>query len=239
MRTLPKMTSEEITLPVGTECSCACQAEAEAFFATKQKKNDYIRLMVLTTKENKNYFCWCGFSKEAQLKWAHPLFNEDSAPQTLPSAGRPFEEGEYLKYGNDFYLITIDKMLGIMVKQIAIFSTALDAGAAWHMMTMTPQGTGDDEPDYYLVKITEVSNPNVPICICWCILPPKGKNKLIPVFREDRVAFNAIPFNRLNWEFLHEGDTFVHDDTIYQICKDEIDDYYITPSPLQICKRNI
>lgn len=238
MKTLPKMTDAEVTVPIGQECSCASQVEAESSFISEQKKCDYVRLMKLITAENKHYFCWCGFDNEAHLRCAHPLFEDDIAPQTPLSHGSPFEEGEYLKYGNDFYLITIDKVLGTLVKQIAIFSTALDAAAVWHMMTMTPQTTDDNEPDCYLVKISDVSKPDVLICVCWCVLPPKGKGKFIPVFREDRVIFNNIPFNHVNWEYLHEGNTFIHDNTVYQVCKDEIEDYYIAPSPLQIYKRN-
>jgi len=235
---LPKMTNQQISIPVGEECPYPSQAEAEAFSAKLPRKSSFTRLMILTTKDSRNYFCWCGFNEAGQLQFYYPLFKDDASPPTPPSSGRPIHEGERLKYGNDFYLIAIDETLGVVVRQIAILSTTVDAGNAWHMMTLTPQGAGYDEPDYYLVKVSLVSDPKL-ICVCWCIMPhTRGKNKLMPVFKEDRAAFNAIPFKDLNWEYLHEGESFRHDDKIYQVCKDEIGDYYIAPSPLQIYRLN-
>lgn len=238
MMTLPKMTAEECSIPVGNECPYPSQLEAEQFSAKLPIHSSYTRLMLLISEENQNYFCWCGFNETAQIRLFYPLFKDDKVPTAPPPKGRPLQEGEYLKYGNDFYIICMDKKLGITVKQIAVFSTAQDAGAAWHMQTMTPQTTADNEPDYFLVQIFRVSQPNEPVCVCWYINPPEDNIRMLPVFWEDQEKFTEIPPSDRNWSYLKEGDIFTHDNKTYRVCLDEIEDYYIAPTPLQICVKN-
>jgi hypothetical protein len=61
---------------------------------------------------------------------------------------------------------------------------------------------------------------------------------MLPVFWEDQAKFEEIPPSDLNWSFLKEGDIFKHDNKMYQVCLDEIEDYYIAPTLLQICTQN-
>lgn len=244
MENLAKMDIMDCTISVGNECGCSSQLEAERLVALTQTNMHKVvtKLMVVTTFGGEHPLCWCAFDKQSnELKAFCNVFKEDPCPHTLPKSGTPLEQGEYFRHGNDIYVICYDEKLGQYVRQMSIFSTTQDADAAYHMADSIPEINGpEDYPDYDLVRLTEVEKPNETLCISWFI---SRENHLMlwPVFNEDYSEFKAVHRNNLNWEFLKTGDTFKHNGRTYQVCEDEIGDYYIAPlykNQLKIAVRN-
>ena len=225
---LPKMSIPEFTIPVGDECTCASQLEARNIALRNNLASDNMNLMVFKTEFQPMLF-WCSYDNKKTVKAIFNLFRGDPLPNQVMTQVQTIQTGEYLRHGDQIYLLCEDEFLKQVVRQVSVFATALDANVAYQMSDFSEDDENPDEwPEFYLTRMTEVNKPNETLCYCWYI--EKGNHLFLqPIFEEDAEHFRSIPKNCLNWEFLHAGDSFVHDGRTYQVCTDEDEDYYITP----------
>jgi len=225
---LPKMSIREFTIPVGAECPCPSQLEARHVAINNHLESDNMSLMMFRTEHQPMLF-WCSYDNNRTVKAIFNLFKDDPLPEKVMTQVQTIQPGEYLRHGDQIYMLCEDKDLKQVVRQISVFATALDANVAYQMSDFSEDDEDPEEwPEFYLTRMSEVSKPNETLCYCWYI--EKGNHLFLqPVFEEDAPEFRKVNKNCLNWEFLHEGDTFERDSKVYKICKDEDDDYYITP----------
>ena len=237
MNKLPKMSIGEYSIPVGEECPCPSKLEALNVVINNDLKGDNIDLMLFRTDEQSLIF-WCSYNNDHTINAVFNLFKGDPSPQKLSNRARKISIGEYIRHGNDIYKICEDSALKQVVKQMWIYSTAIDAKAAYSLSDAAEDDDNPDEdPECYLVRITEVIKPNETLCYAWYVTK-EDRIFLSPIFWEDAGILREKFINCLNWEFLHEGNIFRHNDRYYRICKDKDEDYYISPlkMTLQLCK---
>ena len=222
------MDIREFTIPVGEECACPSQLEARNVAYNNNLASNNMNLIMFKTDDMPMLF-WCSYDNNRTVKAIFNLFRDDPIPQRVMTQVQIIQPGEYLRHGNQIYMLCEDEYLKQVIRQVVVFSTALEANVAYQMSDFAEDDENPEEwPDFYLTRMTEVNKPNETLCYCWYI--EKGNHLFLqPIFEDDAEHFRSIPKTSLNWEFLHKGDTFSHDETIYKVCTDEDDDYYITP----------
>lgn len=224
----PKMILEMCTRPVGSECTCGCQSEAETDIFHTFQEVCMVKLMLLETSKDEHPLCWCGFDQQNNMRIFFNLFETDPQPVGLPQSGHSLEDGEYFRRGNNIYIVCLDKELGQCVKQLTIFASTADAEAAYRLSESWENvKKSGDFPEFHLVKLMDISDPNKLVCISWFIFREKGL-MLLPIFAEDYPEYKRHDVNNLNWEFLDTGDTFWKDEKKYRVCQDEHENYYIS-----------
>jgi len=239
MNKLAKMNPWDSTIPIGQECACGSQLEAVTLAQKAGFNVDTMDIMLITTMNGEKPFCWCHM-KDLQYT-CFTIFKEDPPLKSPPKSGLRIQDGEFFRHGTETYQVLRDTKLGQTIRQVSVFDDTLKADVAYRMSdTGQNDPTPEDYPDYDLVRLTEVDKPNKTLCISWFI-EKENTIFLQPVFLEDFPEFARTNRNNLNWEFLHTGSKFCHDNRIYQVCKDEDDDYYIAPIcpvPMQVIRCN-
>ncbi|MBR1604944.1 MAG: hypothetical protein IJ660_02420 [Alphaproteobacteria bacterium] len=240
MKKLAKMNAWDCTIPVGKECACGSELEAVTLAHKAGFNVDSMELMLITTLNGEKPFCWCHM-KDMEYT-CFTVFKQDPALSSPPKSGLRMADGEFIHHGEDVYQILQNKDLGQTIRQVSIFDTALKADVAYRLSpTGQADKTPEEYPDYYLVRLTKFDNPKDTICISW-LIEKEPVRFFQPVFLEDFEKYVKTDPSKLNWEFMHEGETFGHDNRIYQVCKDEDDDYYIAPLcpvPMQVIRCNL
>ena len=224
------MTTEEYTNPDGNECSHASWLDVQNECRRIHARFDNIKLSQVESAKD-SMILWLGYNNDDGNAAFFTLFEEDRIPQNQMIQVNIFflEQEGYIRHHTDLYQILSNADLGTVVRKVAIYASALQANVAYKLSASGAQDqTPEEYPNHYLVRLTENDKPEQTLCYAWYI--EKENNIFLqPVFCEEEEKFFATNRNHLNWEFLHEGDTFYHDNRTYQISLDENNDYYISP----------
>ena len=237
MNKLPKMSVLEYTIPVGQECECPSWVEAYSYITINHFHGKQLSLMIFRNDEEANIMWGC-YDKNSSNIEAFPLFPEHKLSKNGLMSGFILHIGQYFAYHDNIYQLCEDKELVQVVRRISVFASTDDARAAYFLSSTGERDkTPQEQPQCSLVRLVDLDTPKETLCISWLV---KKDNTLFlqPVFDEDFPIYHSHNINNLNWEYMHEGDTFIHGEKAYQICLDDKDLYYIGLLPFRILKNN-
>ena len=230
MKNLPKLSVMDYTIPAGNICKCPSKAEADLCFRQQAFRrgisfNDVILVNIeVPTLNDFRYLAWCTIGGKG-VDLILPAFDIKGISPNISMNALKVNSGEVFLCGDQFYRVCDDPVYHQILRQIDIFA---DEDVVRATLQFTKQSK--DEMEFYLVEITEVSEPNKTLCYAWMvdIHHEDGDSKqLFPVFSDELPLITNENILSLNWTYLHDGDCFRKDNTIYKFCRDDNHKAYI------------
>ena len=234
MKKLPKLSVMDYTIPAGNICKYPSKAEANLCFHQQAAKlgisfNDVILVNIeVPTLYGFRYLAWCTTGgKETDL--ILPAFDIKGISPNILMNALTVNSGEVFLCGNLFYRVCDDPVYRQILRQIDIFADEDVIGSSLRYLKKV-----DDEPmEFYLVNVTNVNEPHKTVCYAWLVIihhddDEGGDSKqLFPVFSDELPLITNKNIPSLNWTFLHDGDCFRKDNTVYKFCHDDNHKAYI------------
>ena len=230
MKNLPKLSVMDYTIPAGDICKCPSKAEADLCFRLQAIErgmsfDDVILVNIeVPTLYGFRYLAWRTIGGKG-LELILPVFNIHGVPANTNMKAQIVDSGEVFICGNLFYRVCDDPVYRQILRQIDIFA---DEDVVCATLQFAKQIK--DEMDFYLVEVTKVSEPNKTLCYAWMINihhEDGDAKQLFPIFSDEMSLLTNENILSLNWTYLHDGDCFRKDNTVYKFCRDDKHKAYI------------
>lgn len=230
---MEKMSFLETTIPVGAECLYPTRQDAQNFFdeqllsgelvfgvgITNQMEKDL--LWVLQTPQGSTLPLWA-FERKNPIKGELAFFREETV-------------GNYVHRCRHNYLLCQDELLGLSIRELAVFSDETDIKALLNLMK---------EPfEEITLANVYISNFDLtPSFTSWFVTKPNNTASIHPTFLEDVLIHRGFDPHQASWDFLGVGDTFYHFNEKYRVDFDPKTGWYFSKvfhNPyMKLCTKN-
>ncbi len=205
------MLAKEYTLPVGNECVIPTYEEALRFFTLHGWKGEIKFGLAETAKHD--IMGW-GIRSQKHYRVVSAFRNVDKEPILVFNE---LEPGSRFVYRNRTYLLTRSKDHKLIIREMTALPSEEEIRGS--MMAM-----GKKDFIVHAVRMYEIGMKNRYLAPSWYIEMPEESEEadaFMPIFFSDLQILDSVPVNSLNWEFLDPGDTFVHENEMWQLYEDE------------------
>lgn len=212
-----KMSYLEATLPAGENCLFPSELEAREHFS---KFGLFGKIMLGVGTTNR---------LERLLVWLLQTADNQSFPLQVFASEQPVlgeitffhqeTEGNYIYANQHNYLICQDEVLGLVIRELAIFANECDI-KAFRMIKQEPFS------EISLVRVYEKEPRLRFLFVSWFIELPEHKAELKPAFIEDVFIHRGFNPQNVTWEFMGAGETFTHFSEPFQVDFDNKSGWY-------------
>lgn len=223
------LNAAEFLVPVGNEFIVPSSTEAFLVFRDMELSGD-IRFGIAHTNEGDS-LCWLLTPKKGPNI---PLKAIDDNINTPVTSFSQINVGSYFYWKQHYYQLTLDDCLGLLVKELTVFSTEADVyGYA--------QACGYGDVNIHAVKVYEIGAKKKFLFSSWYLEMPDFSphpDTFVHMFFSDRIPPH-LSTNSLNWEFMEVGDIFIKDNELWKLHENNKEGLFINKAQtkMKIIKR--
>lgn len=205
---MKKMSFLETTIPVGAECLYPTRQDAQNFFDEQLLSGELLFGVGFTNHMEKDLLWLLKTPKGAFVPlWAF----ERKQPITGELIFFHQEVcGNYIHRHQHNYLLCQDDILGLSIRELAVFADETDIKALLNIMR---------EPfeEIALINVYTSNFDLTPAFTSWIVTKPDNSANIRPTFLEDVLIHRGFDPQQASWDFLEVGDTFYHFNDKYRV----------------------